>query len=161
MQKWIKVKKSVNKDIQNKVINWDYEIYDENWEKIEIICTESSYKYKLSNNKNFMKRWIDRKIHKRIVENLRDIDLWFIYKIEPYIDSENIVDFKRFKVEYSYTDSKLSKAKKPLLEAWILKEHNTFIYLNPLVWIIGKEISQELIDIFQESIEKYWVKITI
>lgn len=161
MQKWIKVKKQIDKNIQYKVIRWDYEVYNSDGEKVEIIHTESKYKYKLSNNKKFMKKWIDRKISKLITSELRDVDLWFLYKIEPYIDDENIVDFKRFKLDYNYTDSKLSKSKKPLLEVGILREKNTLIYLNPLVWIIWKEIPQELIGIFADTFEKYNVSIKL
>lgn len=156
-----KVKKTIDKDTQNKIIRWYLELYNQDWEQVEIIPTESKYKYKLSNEKKFMKKWIDRKVSKLITDNLRDVDLWFLYKIESYIDEENVIDFKRFKLDYKYSDSKLSKAKKPLLDTGIIKEHNTLIYLNPLVWIIGKEMKQELIDIFSDTFEKYNVQINI
>jgi len=33
--------------------------------------------------------------------------------------------------------------------------------MNPLVGIIGKEISQELIEIFEDTFERYDVKVTL
>ena len=161
MQKPIKVKKTIEKEIQNNILRWNYIVYDDKWEYVEVIWKESKYKYKLSNDKKFMKRWIDRKISKLITQNLRDVDLWFLYKIESYMDDENIIDLKRFKIDYKYSDSKLSKSKRPLLEAWILKENNWLLYMNPLVGIIGKEISQELIEIFEDTFERYDVKVTL
>ena len=160
MNKGIKVKKTIGKELQEKILSWFYEIYDEKWEKVESINTIWKYKYKLSNTKKFMKKWIDRKIHNEITKWLRDVDLWFIYKFEPYIDEDNIINFKKFKVDYNYTDSKLSKAKKPLLDAWIIREYNGFIYLNPIIGIIGQNISPELIEIFDDTFSKYKVKVT-
>ena len=160
MQKWIKVKKSVWWKVEHNIIQWKYIVYDENWEQVQIIPRETKYKYKLSNNKKFMKKLLDRKISKMITENLRDVDLWFLYKIEAYIDDENMVNLKKFKLDYKYSDSKLSKSKKPLLEAWVLKEKEWFIYLNPLVWFIWTEVRQELIEIFEDVFEKYNVNIT-
>lgn len=155
-----KVKKTIRKDIENKIIRWELEIYNQDWERVEILPIDSKYKYKLSNEKRFMKKWIDRKVSKLITDNLRDVDLWFLYKIESYIDDDNVIDFKRFKIDYKYSDSKLSKSKKPLLDTWIIKEKESLLYLNPLVGIIGKEIKQELIDIFKEIFEKYKIDIT-
>lgn len=160
MQKWIKVKKWVQWKVEHNIIQWKYIVYDENWEQVPIIPRETKYKYKLSNNKKFMKKLLDRKISKMITQNLRDVDLWFLYKIEAYIDDENMVNLKKFKLDYKYSDSKLSKSKKPLLEAWVLKEKEGFIYLNPLVWFIWTEVRQELIEIFEDVFEKYNVKIT-
>lgn len=156
-----KVKKSINKNQEINLIQWKYNLID--LDTSEIIVPEiktSRYKLQLSNNKHFMKKYIDRKLNLEITRNMREVDLWFLYKILNYIDEENIIDFKKLKVDYKYSDSKLSKSKKPLFDLLIIKEdENWFIYLNPLVWIKSKEISQDLIVLFKESFDKYWVDI--
>jgi len=81
-----------------------------------------------------MKKFTDRKLNIQITKQLREVDLGFLYKIINYIDEENVIDFKRLKIDYQYTDSKLSKAKRPLFEKLIIKEdENGFILLNPLI----------------------------
>jgi len=162
MNKCNKVKKSIDKNIENKIINWNIVLYDSiTWLQIEDIKIKTSkFKLKLSNNKQFMKKFTDRKLNIEITKELREVDLWFLYKILNYIDEENIIDFKKLKIDYSFTDSKLSKSKRPLFEKLIIKEDdNWFIYLNPLVWIKAVEINQELINLFKDSFEKYWVDI--
>jgi len=155
-----KVKKSISNSNTNKLVEWKYWLIDlETWEVLQPEIKTSNYKLKLSNNKQFMKKFTDRKLNIEVTKNLREIDLWFLYKIINYIDEENIIDFKKIKFDYKYSDSKLSKAKKPLLDNDIIKSKDNFIYLNPLVWIKEKEINQELITLFKDSFEKYWVDI--
>lgn len=158
-----KVKKWIDKLQEIDLVQW--KIWLINLETGEILETKiktSKYKLKLSNNKHFMKKHIDRKINLEITRSLRDIDLWFLYKVINYIDEENVIDFKRLKIDFNYNDSKLSKAKKPLFDNLIIKQDkNNLIYLNPLVWIKEKEISQELLVLFKDSFEKYWVELTI
>lgn len=155
-----RVKKWVDKEVVRNILNWKFIVYDDVWEQVPIVTKIERYKYKLSNDKQFMKRWIDRKVSRVITESLRDVDLWFLYKIQPYMDWDSVIDFKRFKIDYKYSDSKLSKSKKPLIEAWIIKEYEWLIYMNPIVWIIWKEIKQELIEIFRDVFEKYNIDIT-
>ena len=161
MQNTNKVKKWIDKTQENNLIQWKYNLIDlETWEIIVPKVKTSKYKLQLSNNKHFMKKFIDRKINLLITKELREVDLWFLYKVLNYIDEENVIDFKRLKIDYQYNDSKLSKAKRPLFELDIIKEDkHWFIYLNPLVWIKAKEINQELLDLFKESFTKYWVEI--
>jgi len=160
MNKLNKVKKTIDKTQENNLIQWKYLITDLNtWEVIDLKIQTNKYKLKLFNNKQFMKKFIDRKLNIEVTKELREVDLWFLYKILNYIDEENIIDFKKLKSDYKLTDSKLSKCKRPLFEHWIIKENNWFIYLNPLVWIKSTEISQELIILFNDIVEKYWIEI--
>jgi hypothetical protein len=116
--------------------------------------------YAKINNKAFMKKFMDRKINIEITKWLREVDLWFLYKIINYIDEENVIDFKRLKIDYQYNDSKLSKAKKKLFEKWLIKQDEFwFIYLCPLVWIKSIEINQKLMYLFKDSFEKYNVEV--
>jgi hypothetical protein len=156
-----KVKKSIDKKQENKIIQWTYWLVNlETWEIINTEITTSKYKLKLSNNKAFMKKFMDRKINIEITKWLREVDLWFLYKIINYIDEENVIDFKRLKIDYQYNDSKLSKAKKKLFEKWLIKQDEFwFIYLCPLVWIKSIEINQKLMYLFKDSFEKYNVEV--
>ncbi len=156
-----KVKKSISREDELKLINWDYSLADNStWEITQPIIKTSKYKLKLNNKKEFMKKWTDRKLNFKVTEKLRPVDLWVLYIIQNYTDIENVIDFKRIKIDYNYSDSKLSKVKKPLADNWIIKQDkNWFYYLNPLVWIKSKEIDQELIDLFKDTFEKYGVDI--
>ncbi len=100
-----------------------------------------------------------RNINLRLSKILKDKDLAFLYKILDYSDKENIVDFKRFKYDYGFTDSKLSRSKKPLLDKGILRMNKGFIYLNPLVWIRETEMTQEWIKLFEDTFEQFNIKI--
>lgn len=156
-----KVKKSIDKKQENDLIQWKYWLVNlETWEIINTEIKTSKYKLKLSNNKQFMKKFTDRKLNIEITRDLREVDLWFLYKVINYIDEENVIDFKRLKIDYQYSDSKLSKSKKPLFDNSLIKQDDLwFIYLNPLVWIKATEINQNLISLFKESFEKYNVEI--
>ena len=156
-----KVKKWLDRKQELGLIDWKYWLINlETGDMIESHIKTTKYKLKLSNNKEFMKKWTDMKLNLKVTENLRQVDLWFLYILQSYTDKENIIDFRRFKKDYEYTDSKLSKSKKPLLENMIIKQDDYWIiYLNPLIWIKSTDINQELIDLFKDSFEKYWVDI--
>lgn len=156
-----KVKKWISANDVERIVSWMYTVTDNiTWELIPIATKNSKYKLKLSIKKIFMKKWLDNKLNIQINKELRPIDLWFIYIIINYIDDDNIINFHKLKSDYWYNDSQLSKAKKPLLEKEFIKKTDKWlIYLNPLIWIKWDEIGQELIYLFKESFEKYWVEI--
>lgn len=160
MIKLHKVKKSISTIDESNLVQWKYRLINlDTWEILEPEIKTSKYKLKLSNNKQFMKKTIYRKLNMEVTKKLREVDLWFLYKILNYIDEDNIINFKRIKLDYNYSDSKLSKCKKPLFENDIIKDKDGFIYLSPLVWIRTKEINQELIKLFKESFEKYGIEL--
>jgi len=55
------------------------------------------------------------------------------FDILDYIDSDNIINFKLLALDYSYSPSKISKAKKQLREKGLLKSQKGIDYLNPLI----------------------------
>lgn len=63
-----------------------------------------------------MKKYVDRKITVTLTSMLRDTDIAFLYRVLSYIDEENCVDMRKMKIDFGYSDSKLSKAKKPLFD---------------------------------------------
>jgi hypothetical protein len=161
MQNTIKVKKSITKDTQNKILVWYYEIYNEEWEKVEIKYNESSYKYKLSNKKEFMKKWTDRRMNIAIKKWLSLLEKEMLFDILDYIDSNNIINFRLLANDFWYSPSKISKARWGLIKKWLIKKVDGIFYLNPIAWIKTKEIQQELIDMFQDSFDRYGVNITL
>ena len=154
-----KVKKSVDKKTQDKIIKWEIELYDNNWERVEIIPTESKYKYKLSNKKEFMKKWTDRKLNVTIKKSLSLLEKEVLFDLLDYIDTNNIINFKLLANDYSYSPSKISKARSLLIEKLLVKKLDGIYYLNPIIWIKAKEIPQELIELFEDSFEKYNIEI--
>jgi hypothetical protein len=76
-----------------------------------------------------------------------------------YIDENNIINIKLLANDYWYSPSKISKAKSLLEEKLLVKKDKWLLFLNPIVWIKSKEISQELIDLFKDWFDKYWIDI--
>lgn len=162
MNKLNKVKKTIDKTIENKIINGDVLLFDTNTgEQIENIKIKTSkYKLILSNNKHYMKKWTDRKLNLEIKKELSLLEKEILFDVLDYIDEENIIDFKRLAIDYNYSPSKISKAKSWLKSKLLIKEHNWLYYLSPLIWIkYQKEISMDLLELFQDSFEKYWIEI--
>jgi len=129
------------------------------WEVVDTEIDNVKYKFKLTNNKKFMKRWIDRKLNLEINNKLRDTDIAFITKFTPYIDMDNIVNFHKFKSDYDYSFSKLSKSRKPLVELWLLKEIENVWYASPLLGTQQANPPQELIEMFSEDLQRFNINI--
>ena len=158
MEKPKKIKKWLCKKQEHKLIRWEYVLTNiDTWEIIEANIHKK--KLFLSNNKQFMKMFTDRGLNIEISKKLRDVDLWFLFKIRSYIDEDNVINFTRLKKDFGYSDSKLSKARKPLVDNWIIKKSDWVWFLSPVIGIKTKEISQELIDIFNDEIQTYWITI--
>lgn len=121
--------------------------------------SESKYKYKLSNKKEFMKKWTDRKLNMEIKKWLSLLEKEILFDILDYTDNSNIINFQTLSDDYWYSPSKMSKAKKWLEENGIIRKVWKTFFLSPLLWIKEKEISQELIEIFQDTFERYNVEI--
>lgn len=160
MKKHIKVKKTLENDIQQNVIRWKYRIFDEDWVEIEAIHTVSKYKYKISNRKEFMKKFTDRRLNKDIKKDLSLLEKEILFDVLDYIDVDNCINFKMLAEDYWYSPSKISKAKSKLEERWLIRKKWTLYFLCPIIWIKEKEISQELIELFEDVFEKYNVDIT-
>ena len=160
MQNINKVKKTINKTQENNLIQWKYKLIDlDTWEILEPEIKTSKYKLQLSNNKQFMKKWTDRKLNIAIKKDLSLLEKEILFDLLDYIDNDNIINFKLLALDYNYSPSKISKAKTLLSNKWLIREYNKMYYLNPLVWIKTKEINQELIDLFKDSFNKYWVDV--
>lgn len=160
MQNTNKVKKWIDKTQENNLIQWKYNLIDlETWEIIVPKVKTSKYKLQLSNNKHFMKKWVDRKLNVLIKKELSLLEKELLFDMLDYIDENNIINLKLLANDYWYSASKISKAKSGLEEKLLIKKNNWILYLNPLVWIKAKEINQELLDLFKESFTKYWVEI--
>jgi hypothetical protein len=159
MSTFNKVKKAIPRYLEDKIIKWDVMITDcITWEIIEDIKS-SKYKLTLSNNKQFMKKWTDRKLNIAIKKDLSLLEKEILFDILDYIDWDNIINFKLLALDYWYSASKMSKAKSGLRDKGLIKEVNWLFFLNPIVWIKTKEISQDLIDLFMEEFNKYWINI--
>ena len=155
-----KVKKTIEKDLETWIISWKYNIIDlETWEILETKLKTNNYKFKLSNNKKFMKKFIDRKLNLNIKKNLSLLEKEILFDILDYFDEDNIIDFKRLGIDYQYSASKISKAKKWLKEKWLIKEKNKLYYLNPIIGIRNKEINHELIELFNDTFKKYNIEV--
>jgi len=160
MQKLNKVKKTIDKEQELKIIKWEYIITDlKTWQIIDIEVKNSKYKFNLSNNKQFMKKWTDRKLSIAIKKDLSLLEKEILFDILDYFDEENIIDFRKLALDYNYSPSKISKSRKKLQEKWLIKDKNSIYYLSPLVWIKTTEINQELIELFKDTFNKYWVDI--
>ena len=160
MQNIFKVKKWIDKKQENKLFNWNYKLIDLNtWEILEPNIKTSKYKLTLSNKKQFMKKWTDRKLNITIKKWLSLLEKEILFDLLDYIDNDNIINFKLLAVDYWYSPSKISKARWLLEDKWLVKKCNWIYYLNPIVWIKTQEISQELIDLFKDTFERYWVEI--
>lgn len=156
-----KVKKSISREEEIKLINWDIGLMNfSTWEIYSPKINTSKYKLRLNNKKEFMKKWTDRKLNIAIKKDLSLLEKEIVFDCLDYIDTENIINFKMMSVDFNYSASKISKAKKSLQNKWIIREKNKFYYLNPLVGIKSKEIDQELIGLFKDTFEKYGVDIT-
>jgi hypothetical protein len=59
-----------------------------------------------------MKKFIDRKLNLNIKKNLSLLEKEILFDILDYFDEDNIIDFKRLGIDYQYSASKISKAKK-------------------------------------------------
>lgn len=161
MQKWSIVKKDLDEITKHKIIIWDIELLDlQTWEYIKPnVKTKIISKTILSNNKKFMKKIIDRKLSMAIKKDLSLLEKEMLLDVLDYLDNDNIIDFKKLAFDYEYTSSKISKARKLLMEKLLIKEKNWFYYLTPLIWYQTKEIPEDLIEMFKDSFEKYWVEI--
>lgn len=160
MNKFNKVKKTIVKIQENKIIRWEFWLIDlETWEIIGPEIKISKYKLKLSNNKHFMKKWTDRKLNILIKKDLSLLEKELLFDMLDYIDENNIINLRLLANDYWYKPSKISKAKTLLENKLLIKKDKWLLFLNPLVWIKAKEISQELIELFKESFEKYNVNI--
>ncbi len=156
----VKVNKKLSKEQVELILSWDYLLLNqESWEYIQPEVKEEKYKFTISHKKEFMKFWIDRKLNLAVTKELRDTDLAFLYRIFPYVDKWWTVNFGAFKKDNKFTDSKLSKARKVLIEKGLIKKSGSIWYINPILWIQWDEASQELIDLFYKEIEKYWAEI--
>jgi hypothetical protein len=162
MNKFNKVKKTINKSIEDKIILWEVLLFDsstgEQIRDIKIITNK--YNLKLSNNKQFMKKWTDRKLWIAIKKDLTLLEKEILFDILDYIDTDSLINFKLLALDYWYAPSKISKAKNWLKEKELIKESNWFYYLSPLVWIKSTEVPQELMELFKDSFERYGVEIT-
>ncbi len=160
MENSFKVKKTIDKKHQDNLIQWKYKLLDmETWEIIEAKVKSSKYKLKLSNNKQFMKKWTDRKLNIAIKKWLSLLEKEILFDLLDYIDENNIINFKLLALDYEYSPSKISKARWLLEEKWLVRKINWLYYLNPIVWIIWKEIPQDLLLEFKDTFEKYWVDV--
>ena len=160
MNNFNKVKKTIPKYLEDKIIRWDIILTDYiTWEIEDLVVKTSKYKLKLSNNKQFMKKWTDRKLNIAIKKDLSLLEKEILFDSLDYIDWDNIINFKLLALDYSYPPSKISKAKFGLKEKGLIKEVNWLFFLNPIVWIKTKEINQDLIELFQEEFKKYWIDI--
>jgi len=161
MNNYNKVKKTIPKYLEDKIIKWDVIISDSiTWELLNDIEIKSSkYKLTLSNNKQFMKKWTDRKLNIAIKKDLSLLEKEILFDSLDYIDWDNIINFRLLSNDYGYSASKISKAKAWLKWKGLIKEVNWLFYLSPIVWIKTKEINQDLIDLFQDEFKKYWIDI--
>jgi len=160
MNKISKVKKTISKVDNNKLVDWCKIIDLETWEIFEPQIKTSKYKLKLSNQKEFMKKWTDRKLNLSIKKWLSLMEKEILFDVLDYIDWDNIINFRLLALDYNYSPSKISKVKKLLKEKQLIKTVDWIDYLSPLIWIKTKDINQELIELFKNSFEKYWVEIS-
>jgi hypothetical protein len=162
MNNTIKVKKWIERSQEQKIIRWEYWIIDlDTWEIVYPDVNTSKYNLKLSNNKTFMKKWTDRKLNMEIKKNLSLLEKGLLFDILDYVDEHNIINMKLIANDFWYSPSKMSKGKRLLEDKMIIKKQAGIYYLNPIVWIKSKNISQELIDLFKESFDMYWVDINL
>ncbi len=160
MNKFNKVKKTIDKKQENDLIRWKVCLIDlATGEITQAKIKSSKYKLKLSNNKRFMKKWTDRKLNIAIKKDLSLLEKEFLFDALDYIDEDNIINIKLLANDFCYSPSKISKWKKWLIEKQLIEKADGLFYLNPLVWIKSKEISQDLIKLFKDSFKKYWVEI--
>lgn len=156
-----KVNKYIDNNIVNLIDNWEIWFYNKlTWEIIEWpVIKTTKYKYKLSNKKEFMKKWTDRDLNVAIKKQLTLLEKELLFDILDYIDSNNAINFKSLANDYWYTPSKMSKVKSWLSAKLLIKKKRGEYFLNPLIWIKTNEIKQDLIHLFQDSFDKYWVEI--
>ena len=147
--------KIVKKYLSNEDINKHWDLLNHYWIQVK----EKWLKLKLTNKKQFMKRWTDRKINIMIAEVLSPREEIFLNRCWFYIDDENEINLVKLSEDYKYSASLLSQLKKWLIDKWFMKKKWKLFYLSPLIWIKTKEIDQDLIRLFQDTFERYWVEI--
>jgi len=157
----VKFKKELTEEIQEKIIKeWFY--YDSNWELIKIETELKSYNYNISiKQTKYMKLWDDVNLKIKIQDKL----WWYLNHKEiilSFIDEENKVDFRKyndFMRKKWWLNPNLTKIKNKFIKEWLIKKYEWNYYLNPILWIKEKEISQFLIQLFENEIRTYWVNI--
>ena len=160
MQNLNKVKKCISTQDENNLIQWNYILMDsKTGQEVTPVIKTTKYKLKLSNQKEFMKKWTDRKLNLALKKDLWLLEKEVLFDILDYIDTDNIINFKLLALDYWYSASKISKARSKLLERQLIQKESGIFYLNPLMWIKTKEISQELIKMFEKSFKKYNVEV--
>lgn len=141
------------------ILNWDKEVYDWKWEKVDIKVNNTYYKLKLNQSKKYMKLWREPKVKKHIMDKVGNYTK-YLYVLPDFIDYDNVINFRRFNSLYKMTGSQIKRFRDPLIECWLIKKIDWYYYLSPLVWIRGDEIPQELLRMFWDTYKDFWVDLT-
>lgn len=157
----LKYKKNIPPKVIDSIISNKYTVFDEYGEQVKVKWSVESYRYKLSHNKTFMKKWTDRKLAIAIKKGMSLPEKEMLLDIFDYTDSYNIVNFRLIANDFNYSPSKVTKVRNRLIGRGLIKKRGGLFYLNPLVWIKTSTISQELIDMFQEEMERYNVDVVL
>lgn len=146
--------------LQKKILRWEVELYDSNWEHITPITTKAKYKFKLHIKDNYMKLWEAPEIKKQILDKVKAYGK-YLYVLPDFMDNDNEINFKKFNKIYKMSNSEIKRFRDPLIEAGLIKKEDWIYYLSPLVGIKNRqEIPQHLLLLFRDTFQVYWVKLS-
>ena len=160
MNKSLKVKKTIKneQDFKDKVINWDYTVFDKDWVYVDIEHTEEGIKTKLKikiNNKNyFMVNHLEVNSLQNIATHFWKGDKpWFVYLGYFYIlmnsmDYNNKVDFNILRWIW-LSEPMIKYIRWKLKEIWFIKRFWNDFYINPNIARKWQNIPLYIIDLFK------------
>ena len=155
MKKSRKFKSDIKGKAKKLLHEGKYVVIDaETWEYIPISELAQEYKPKIKMKPSFIKYWSDKTLHEKVYPNLSLKEIEFIVRMSPYYDEDNVLNMPKMIQGTWWSASKVSKAKKALVENWILKQHWLNIYVNPIIWVKSREIDTLLIEIFRDDLER-------
>jgi hypothetical protein len=155
------VKKKLNKELQNKIIQWSYEVYNNEGEKVDIKKEIQSKEQKetlqlnINNNNFYMVKQLNidtlTNIAKRFWKWNKPwyIYLWYFILIANSVDYNNKIDFNIFK--WIWLSLPMIKyIKKKFKETWLIKKYGSDFYINPNMVRKWKNIPKYVYDLFKE-----------
>ena len=156
MQKKVKRVKIKDK-YKNKLISH----YNEEGEEVKDLYEEEEYYINsiFTKNKWYMKLFTNREIYLKVHKDMSLIEKELLLNIYMYVDSNNKICFKDLRLDCGYAESKLSKAKRWLVDKWIIRKDDRMdFYLNPILWILWvstDKTATKLISLFEDTFKQY------
>lgn len=155
-----KVKKTISAKQTNEIIQGRYWVVNlDTGEMTDIeVCEKALFRF-LSIRQDFMKLFCDKDLCERVDSELTLADRGFLFHIvRGGLNYENQIDIEGIAEKHLYNPSRMSLLRTSLMGKWLVKKKGRNYYLSPLIAIKSKEISQDLINLFEDTFERYGVK---